>query len=86
MPCADARVARQMSNFAAAKRTKDGAAVARSGLNSRSSSKRWRTASRKASSGCISMPIDGETRGVSSDGDWRLPRDLLGGLHKALFR
>ena len=29
--------------------------------------------------------IEGETRGVSSDGDWRLPRDLLGGLHKALF-
>ena len=30
--------------------------------------------------------IEGETRGVSIDGDLRLPRDLLGGLHKALFR
>ena len=30
--------------------------------------------------------IDGEARGVSSEGDWRLPRDLLRGLHKALFR
>ncbi len=30
--------------------------------------------------------IEGETRGVRSEGDWRFPRDLLGGLHKALFR
>lgn len=29
--------------------------------------------------------IEGDTRGVSSDGDWRLPRDILRGLHKALF-
>lgn len=29
--------------------------------------------------------IEGSARGVSSDGDWRLPRDILGGLHKALF-
>jgi hypothetical protein len=29
--------------------------------------------------------IDGETRGVSSDGDWRLPRDLLGAIHETLF-
>jgi hypothetical protein len=30
--------------------------------------------------------IEGEVRGVSSGGDWRFPRDLLRGLHKALFR
>ena len=29
--------------------------------------------------------IEADPRGVSSEGDWRLPRDLLRGLHKALF-
>jgi hypothetical protein len=29
--------------------------------------------------------IDGEARGLRGDGDWRLPRDILGGLHRALF-
>lgn len=30
--------------------------------------------------------IESEARPVRSGGDWRIPRDLLGGLHRALFR
>lgn len=40
----------------------------------------------EGSTGCwLDAVIEGEARGMRSEGDWRLPRDLLRGLHRALF-
>ena len=38
-----------------------------------------------STAGWLDAVIDRNQRGLRSGGDWRLPRDLLGGLHKVLF-
>ncbi len=38
-----------------------------------------------STAGWLDAVIDGDRKSLRSDGDWRFPRDLLGGLRKALF-
>ena len=38
-----------------------------------------------STAGWLDAVIDRNQRGLRSGGDWRLPRDLFGGLHKVLF-
>ena len=38
-----------------------------------------------STAGWLDAVIEDDRSALSSDGDWRFPRDLLGGLHKTLF-